>query len=137
MNSLLSREEQIINLCYTLTKNNNIYKYLYYLGKQISYYPLFLNKKNLLSGCQYKIWLYFIYKNNKIYILSYSDSILMRGLTFLLSKLYSNNLPINIINYKSYLLKHNCFKSCLSKQLNKAIQILITRIRYQSIKYLI
>ncbi|MGX7592290.1 SufE family protein [Candidatus Karelsulcia muelleri] len=134
MNYIISREENILNIFYTLKKNKNIYKYLYYLGKKISYYPLFLKKKNILSGCQYKIWLYFIYKNKKIYILSYSDSIIIRGLTFLISKIYSNNLPINIINYKYSLLKHNLV---FSNKRNQAIKFIINRIRYTSIKYLI
>ncbi|MGX7592427.1 SufE family protein [Candidatus Karelsulcia muelleri] len=132
MNYIISREENILNIFYTLKKNKNIYKYLYYLGKKISYYPLFIKKKNILIGCQYKIWLYFIYKNQKIYILSYSDSILIRGLTFLITKLYSNNLPINIINYK-----YSFLKPVFSNKRNQAIKFIINRIRYTSMKYLI
>ncbi|MGX7590861.1 SufE family protein [Candidatus Karelsulcia muelleri] len=137
MNSLIHREKQILNIFSTLKSKNNIYKYLIYVGKKINYSPFFLNKNNLLSGCQTKIWLFFFYKNKYIFILSYSDSIIIRALTFFLTKIYSNNLPINIINYRSFLFKKKILKYFVSNNRNNALKIIINRIRYQAVKYLI
>ncbi|MGX7592565.1 SufE family protein [Candidatus Karelsulcia muelleri] len=135
--SLIHREKQILHIFSTLKSKNNIYKYLIYVGKKINYSPFFLNKNNLLSGCQTKIWLFFFYKNKYIFILSYSDSIIIRALTFFLTKIYSNNLPINIINYSSVLLKQTILKDFFSNNKNNALQIIINRIRYQAVKSLI
>ncbi|MGX7591007.1 SufE family protein [Candidatus Karelsulcia muelleri] len=137
MNSLFHREKQILNIFSTLKSQKNIYKYLIYVGKKINYSPFFLNKNNLLSGCQTKIWLFFFYKKKSIFILSYSDSILIRALTFFLTKIYSNNLPLNIIKYRSFLFKNKILKSFFSNKRNNALKIILNRIRYQAVKYLI
>ncbi|MGX7592147.1 SufE family protein [Candidatus Karelsulcia muelleri] len=121
----------------TLKSKNNIYKYLIYVGKKINYSPFFLNKNNLLSGCQTKIWLFFFSQKKSIFILSYSDSIIIRALTFFLTKIYSNNLPINIINYRSFFFQNKIFRSFFSNKRNNALKIILTRIRYQAVKYLI
>ncbi|MGX7590293.1 SufE family protein [Candidatus Karelsulcia muelleri] len=135
--SLIHREKKILHIFSTLKSKKNIYKYLIYVGKKINYSPFFLNKNNLLSGCQTKIWLLFFYKTKYLFILSYSDSIIIRALTFFLTKIYSNNLPINIINYRSFLLKNKILKYFLSNQRNNALKIIINRIRYKAVKYLI
>ncbi|MGX7586314.1 SufE family protein [Candidatus Karelsulcia muelleri] len=135
--SLIHREKQILHIFSTLKSKKNISKYLIYVGKKINYSPFFLNKKNLLSGCQTKIWLFFFSQNKYLFILSYSDSLLIRALTFFLTKIYSNNLPLNIINYSSVLLKQKILKSFFSNQKNNALQIIINRIRYKAVKYLI
>ncbi|MGX7592831.1 SufE family protein [Candidatus Karelsulcia muelleri] len=139
MNSLLHlhREKKIFKIFSTLKSKNNIYKYLIYVGKKINYSPFFLNKNNLLSGCQTKIWLFFFYQKKSIFILSYSDSIIIRALTFFLTKIYSNNLPINIINYRSFFLKNQILRSFFYNKRNNALKIILTRIRYQAVKYLI
>ncbi|MGX7591865.1 SufE family protein [Candidatus Karelsulcia muelleri] len=137
MNSLFHREKNILNIFSTLKSQKNIYKYLIYVGKKINYSPFFLNKNNLLSGCQTKIWLFCFYQKKSIFILSYSDSILTRALTFFLTKIYSNNLPINIINYRSFLFQNQMFRSFFSNNKNNALQIILNRIRHQAVKYLI
>ncbi|MGX7638219.1 Cysteine desulfuration protein sufE [Candidatus Karelsulcia muelleri] len=137
MNSLIYREKKILHIFSTLKSKNNIYKYLIYVGKKINYSPFFLNKNNLLRGCQTKIWLFFFYKTKYIFILSYSDSIIIRALTFFLTKIYSNNLPINIINYRSFLFKNKILKSFFSNKRNNALKIILNHIRYQAVKYLI
>ncbi|WP_204086425.1 SufE family protein [Candidatus Karelsulcia muelleri] len=137
MNSLIHREKKILHIFSTLKSKKNISKYLIYVGKKINYSPFFLNKKNLLSGCQTKIWLFFFSKQKYLFILSYSDSLIIRALTFFLTKIYSNNLPINIINYSSFLFKNKSFKYFFSNNKNNALQIIINRIRYKAVKYLI
>lgn len=79
----------------------------------------------------------FFYQKKSIFILSYSDSIIIRALTFLLTKIYSNNLPINIINYRSFFLKNKILRSFFSNKRNNALKIILNRIRYQAVKYLI
>ncbi|MGX7591149.1 SufE family protein [Candidatus Karelsulcia muelleri] len=137
MNSLIHREKKILHIFSTLKSKNNLYKYLIYVGNKINYSPFFLNKNNLLSGCQTKIWLFFFYNKKYLFILSYSDSILIRALTFFLTKIYSNNLPINIINYRSFLFQNKILKYFFSNKRNNALQIIINRIRYKAVKYLI
>ncbi|MGX7592003.1 SufE family protein [Candidatus Karelsulcia muelleri] len=137
MTSLFHREKQIGKIFSTLKSKNNIYKYLIYVGKKINYSPFFLNKNNLLSGCQTKIWLFCFYQNKYLFILSYSDSLLIRALTFFLTKIYSNNFPINIINYRSFLFKTQSLSSFFSNKRYNALKIILNRIRYQAVKYLI
>ncbi len=134
---MLYREKKILKIFSTLKSKNNIYKYLIYVGKKINYSPFFLNKNNLLSGCQTKIWLFFFYQKKSIFILSYSDSIIIRALTFFLTKIYSNNLPNNIINYRSFFLKNKILRSFFTNKRNNALQIILNRIRHQAVKYLI
>ncbi|MGX7590151.1 SufE family protein [Candidatus Karelsulcia muelleri] len=137
MTSLFHREKQICKIFSTLKSKNNIYKYLIYVGKKINYSPFFLNKNNLLSGCQTKIWLFGFYQNKYLFILSYSDSLLIRALTFFFTKIYSNNLPINIINYRSFFLKNQRLRSFFSNKRYNALKIILNRIRYQAVKSLI
>jgi cysteine desulfuration protein SufE len=138
MKTLLKKEHRLLRLLESIKKKNRIYNYLITIGTKISgYKPTFINNNNLLNGCQSPLWLDFIYKNKKLYVFSYSNSILIMGLSFLITNIYSNNLPIDIINHKTSLSYNSVLRELLSYNRTNTIKFILNKIKQESLKWLL
>jgi cysteine desulfuration protein SufE len=76
----------------------NRYEYIIEMGKSL---PPFQREKTdnlVIKGCQSKVWLYMTLKDDKVYMEMDSDSILPKGITALLVKMYNNQPPEDILN---------------------------------------
>ncbi|MGX7590008.1 SufE family protein [Candidatus Karelsulcia muelleri] len=138
MKTLLKKEQRTLILLSSLKKQNILYNYLITLGTKINFYkPKFINKNNILNGCKSHLWLGFLYKKNKIYVFSYSNSIIIMGFSFLITKIYSNNFPIDIINHKTSLSSNSLLSELFSSNRIQTIKFLCNKIKQEALKYLI
>ncbi|MGX7590439.1 SufE family protein [Candidatus Karelsulcia muelleri] len=138
MKTIFKKEKRTLILLDYLKTKNILYNYLITIGNQINCYkPKFINNKNLLNGCKSKIWLYFNYKKKKLYVFSYSNSILIMGFSFLITKIYSNNLPIDIINHNTSLSSNSLLSELFSYNRTNTIKFILNKIKQESLKYLI
>ncbi|AXN02565.1 SufE family protein [Candidatus Karelsulcia muelleri] len=138
MKTLLKKEQRTLILLYYLKKKKILYNYLITLGNKINFYkPKFINKKNILNGCKSQLWLGFLYKKRKIYVFSYSNSILIMGFSFLITKIYSNNFPIDIINHKTSLSYNSLLSELFSYNRTNTIKFILNKIKQEALKYLI
>ncbi|MGX7592972.1 SufE family protein [Candidatus Karelsulcia muelleri] len=136
MKTLLKKEQRTLILLYSLKKQNILYNYLITLGNQINLYqPKFLNKNNILNGCKSQLWIGCLYKNNKIYVFSYSNSIIIMGFSFLITKIYSNNFPSDIINHKTSLISNSLLSELFSFNRTNTIKFILNKIKQEAFKY--
>ncbi|MGX7591289.1 SufE family protein [Candidatus Karelsulcia muelleri] len=138
MKHLLKKEQRTLILLDYLKTKKILYNYLITIGNKINFYkPKFMNKKNILNGCKSNIWLDFNSNKKKLYVFSYSNSIIIMGLSFLMTKIYSNNLPIDIINHKTSLSYNSLLSELLSYNRTNTIKLILNKIKQESLKYLI
>ena len=82
------------------------YKYLLDQGKKSKPFPEEYRKENFkVSGCQSQVWLVPKYKNNLLCFFSDSDAFISKGMITILSDIYGNNAPIDILNSDFKLVK--------------------------------
>ena len=65
----------------------------------------FKTPKNLINGCQSRVWLNAELKNDKIQFTADSDAIITKGIISLLVKVYNNRSPKEIIDSEIYFIK--------------------------------
>ena len=78
------------------------YNYIIELGKSLPIISQELkNEKNLIKGCQSRVWLNAELKNNKLIFTADSDAIITKGIIAILIRVFSNQPLRDIINAKS------------------------------------
>ncbi|MGX7592700.1 SufE family protein [Candidatus Karelsulcia muelleri] len=136
MTNLLHQEQRTLILLDYLKQNKMIYNYLITIGNTINCYkPHFLKPQNILNGCQSKVWVYFIYKKNTLYVFTYSHSLIIMGLSFLITNIYSNNLPFDIIKHNPALMYKSLFRPLLRYNRTNTIQLIVNKIKQEAFKW--
>lgn len=73
------------------------YEYLIELGKQLETLPeAAKTEKNLIPGCQSRVWLDAKLEDNKIVFTADSDALITRGIVSLLVQIFSGHTPQEI-----------------------------------------
>lgn len=92
-------EDQIVEEFESFDDWMDKYNYLIEMGKTL---PLIDNKykidNNLISGCQSKVWLHAYFENGKVIFTADSDAIITKGIINLLIRIFSNQVPDDIIS---------------------------------------
>jgi cysteine desulfuration protein SufE len=82
------------------------YSYLINLGKNHpSLEPNLKNEKTALKGCQSQVWIYAELRNEKLFFLADSDSIITKGIIALLIEVLSNQKPRDVMEADLYFIK--------------------------------
>lgn len=77
------------------------YKELIHLGKELPTYPEDKREeKYKVKGCQSQVWLFPEFKDGKVYFHADSDAILVKGIVAILTSVYSNATPDEILATK-------------------------------------
>lgn len=77
------------------------YKELIVLGKGLSAYPEDKREdKYKVKGCQSQVWLYPEFKEGKVYFHADSDALLVKGIVGILTSVYSDATPEEILSTK-------------------------------------
>ncbi len=109
---------------------NQIYDYLIDLGKE---HPKLSTEhkidKNIIKGCQSKVWISTNYKNGKVLFLGDSDSILVRGLVNLILRTFSGHSPEEIIQAPIYFIDRIGLKSMLSMNRANGLNAMLKQIK--------
>jgi len=75
------------------------YNYLIEMGKSLPVIdPKHKTDKNLIHGCQSRVWLHAEHANGKIHFTADSDAVITRGIISLLVRVFDNRTPDEIIN---------------------------------------
>ena len=82
------------------------YKFLLDQGKKSKPFPEEFRKENFkVSGCQAQVWLVPKFSNNLLDFHSDSDAFISKGMVTILTDIYGNNTPHDILNSDFELLK--------------------------------
>lgn len=111
--------EYMIDLSKTLDKMDNKLK----------------NDKNLIKGCQSKVWLHANFSNGKINFLADSEAIITRGIIAILLLIFNNKTPDEIIKSDLGFIEKIGLKEHLSPNRANGLFSMIKQIKFYAIAY--
>jgi len=105
------------------------YEYLIELGKDMpSINPNLKSDKNLIHGCQSRVWLHCEEKNNKLYFHGDSDSLITKGLVALVINLYSGLQKSEIMEFDHIVFEKIGLRDHLSMTRSNGLSLMLKKI---------
>jgi len=112
------------------------YEYLIFLGRKLTKMPRSLReKKNIIIGCQSKVWLRAYIKYNKIFFHADSDTIITRGIAALMLRIFSGQFPYDIIHTTPLFIYKIGFSYFLTSIRSNGIQAMFRAIKKYAIYF--
>ena len=112
------------------------YEHMIELGKSL---PLideqYKTDDNLIKGCQSKVWVHAILKDDKIVFTADSDAIITKGIVAILIRVFSNQHPIDIIEANTDFIDEIGLKEHLSPTRANGLVSMIKQIKMYAIAY--
>src|SRR5215470_11174372 len=108
-------QDEIIKEFSAFDEWENKYKLLIEMGNNL--FPLpeqYKTTNNLIAGCQSRVWLHADFSDDKIIYQADSDSLIARGIIFLLIRILSNHSPKEILNANLYFIDATGLKTHLT-----------------------
>ena len=113
------------------------YEHLISMGNEMSELDSNIKiEKNLLHGCQSKVWIVCKYSLGKLYFYGDSDALITRGIVALVIRLYSNSRPQEIVNTKLDVFSQIGLQDHLSMNRVNGLNIMVQKIQKCAIQYL-
>ncbi|MCS7004317.1 MAG: SufE family protein [Cytophagales bacterium] len=123
-------QEEIISEFEVLENKNDQYQYIIDLGRNLPPFPEEYRKdENLIKGCQSKVWLVPILKENRIYFDADSDSTLVKGLVSLLIRIFNGRTPQEILSTELFFIDRIGLKGMLSMNRANGLASMIQQIK--------
>tara|TARA_B100001250_G_C19165022_1_gene514094 strand:- start:63 stop:479 length:417 start_codon:yes stop_codon:yes gene_type:complete len=91
--------------------------------------------KNIIKGCQSKVWLHADYSDGKIKFLADSEAIITRGIIAILLMVFNNKTPNEIINSDISFIEKIGLKEHLSPNRANGLYSMIKQIKFYAIAY--
>lgn len=112
------------------------YEYMIELGKSLPLIePKFKTDENLIKGCQSKVWVHAILKDNKITYTADSDAIITKGIVAILIRVFSNQHPNDILTANTDFIDEIGLKEHLSPTRANGLVSMIKQIKLYAIAY--
>ena len=112
------------------------YEYMIELGKSL---PLIDSKlkteKNIIKGCQSKVWLHAEKEDGLVKFYADSDAIITKGIISLLIRTFSNQNPADIINANTDFIDKIGLRQHLSANRANGLNNMIKKIKYYAIAF--
>ena len=110
------------------------YEYLIELGKSLQPMDESLkNEKNLINGCQSKVWVSAEKKEAKIFYKADSDAIITKGIVALLLRVYSGQKPEDILKTEPEFIHAIGLKENLSPTRANGLYAMIKQIKFYAL----
>lgn len=130
MTEFLSLQNEIINDFSLLENWEDKYQYIVDCGKKLPAYPnRSKNDEKRINECQSETWMDFKFEENKIFYFADSNSEFVKGLIYLLFKVYSGQRKSYIIKTEPFFLKETEIIKYLSPLRQKGINAFVKRIK--------
>ena len=91
--------------------------------------------KNIIKGCQSKVWLHADYSDGKIKFLADSEAIITRGIIAILLMVFNNKTPGEIINSDISFIEKIGLKEHLSPNRANGLYSMIKQIKFYAIAF--
>ena len=112
------------------------YKELILLGRGLNAYPEDKREeKYKVKGCQSQVWLYPEFKNGRVYFHADSDAVLVKGIVALLTSVYSDATPDEILSTKPDFLKEVGITEHLSMNRSNGLASMMKQIQMYAVVY--
>ena len=93
------------------------------------------NDKNLIDGCQSKVWFTAEMQDGKVVYKGDSDAILVKGIVALLIRVLSEQTPKDIINTKLYFIDEIQLREHLSPTRSNGLNAMLRRMIEYALQY--
>ena len=93
------------------------------------------NDKNIIKGCQSKVWLHAEFNEGKIKFLADSEAIITRGIIAILLTIFNNRTPKEIIESDSNFIEKIGLKEHLSPNRANGLYSMIKQIKFYAIAF--
>ncbi|HOZ30740.1 MAG TPA: SufE family protein [Bacteroidales bacterium] len=112
------------------------YTYLIELGNNLSELPEeFKTDKNLIEGCQSKVWFHASLIDGKIVFYADSDAIITKGIASLLIRVLSQQKAEDILNANLYFIEKTGLQQHLSPTRSNGLLSMIKQIKLFALAY--
>ena len=112
------------------------YEHLIHLGKNlVSFDKKVKTDENIIRGCQSQVWLKAKIKNEKIYYFADSDSLIVKGILFLLLRTLNNQNPEDIVDIDLYFIDKIGLSSNLSPSRVNGLMSIIKQIKLLALNF--
>ena len=91
--------------------------------------------KNIIKGCQSKVWLHADYSDGRIKFLADSEAIITRGIIAILLMVFNNKTPDEIINSDISFIEKIGLKEHLSPNRANGLYSMIKQIKFYAIAF--
>lgn len=129
-------EQQIVEEFSLFTEWLDKYEYLIELGRSL---PIIKEsgkeEKNLIKGCQSRVWLAADYADGKIYFTADSDAIITKGIVSLLVRVFSGRTPQEIIEADLSFIKEIGLEENLSPTRANGLLSMIRQIKFYAVAF--
>ena len=134
--SIKETEQQIVDEFSLFTDWLDKYEYLIDLGRSL---PIIKesgrDEKNLIKGCQSRVWLAADYSDGKIWFTADSDAIITKGIISLLVRVFSGRTPQEIIDADLNFIKEIGLEENLSPTRANGLISMIKQIKFYAVAF--
>ena len=134
--SIKETEQQIVDEFSLFTDWLYKYEYLIDLGRSL---PIIKesgrDEKNLIKGCQSRVWLAADYSDGKIWFTADSDAIITKGIISLLVRVFSGRTPQEIIDADLNFIKEIGLEENLSPTRANGLLSMIKQIKFYAVAF--
>lgn len=137
MNKIASIQKEIIENFKLLDEWEDKYEYLLDISKnQETLADEFKTKGNLVNGCQSRVWVIAKNQDGLIHFESDSDAPIPQALANVVSKILTNNEPLNIVNAEVNFHKKTDLILYLSPARAKGLESIIKKFKTLALKHI-
>jgi len=112
------------------------YQYLIELGNELEgLNPSEKTGKNLIKGCQSRVWLVAEFKEGKLYFQGESDAVIVKGLVALLLRVVSGRTPQELMDNELFFIDEIGLRQHLSPTRSNGLVAMIKQIRLYAVAY--
>ncbi len=112
------------------------YQLLIDMGNSLS--PLdeqYKKPQYLIEGCQSRVWIHAAYKEGKVFFEAESDTVIVKGLVYLLLKVLSGRTPDEILKTDLYFIERIGLKEHLSPTRSNGFAAMLKQIRNYALAF--
>ncbi|MCC5945951.1 MAG: SufE family protein [Bernardetiaceae bacterium] len=134
--SIKNVQDEIIEDFEFLESKSDKYNYIIELGKKLEgVEEVHKIDKNIIKGCQSKVWLVTEKQSNTIHYRADSDSILVRGLISLLIRILSGHTPEEVLKSELYFAEKIGLAQLLSMNRSNGLNAMIKQMKMFALAY--
>ena len=135
MNEMNREQDKIIKEISALDQWTKMYQYLISLGRHLKMPPEMKKDKNLISGCQSKLWLASEFKDGRMHYYADSDALITRGILFLILRVLNNRKPEEIVNADLYFIDKTGLLEHLSPVRSSGLAQVLAHIKERAMRH--
>ena len=134
--NIKEREEEIIAEFGMFEDWMDKYSYLIEMGEEVEPLPEEQKtKQNLISGCQSQLWLVADYKDGKVHFSTDSDAIITKGIARVMTRVFNDSSPQEIIDNELTFLDQIGLKEHLSPTRANGLNSMIKQMKLYAVVF--